>query len=145
MKKLIDLRIEDLYYLNKEIELVSNGNTSSLLKELVSILDKDSNEIMFSFKRFYDIVSTCENPQSFLDSLGIDSRNFDKEDIIQIVDSIDSNRDICYLTVLGFSNSFSIFNLDRLKENLQNKNYEVNENETLLRISQSDKVKKLEM
>lgn len=116
-----------------------------MLKELVSILDKDSNEIMFSFKRFYDIVSTCENPQSFLDSLGIDSRNFDKEDIIQIVDSIDSNRDICYLTVLGFSNSFSIFSLDRLKDNLQNKNYEVNENETLLRIRQSDKVKKLEM
>lgn len=145
MKKLIDLRIEDLYYLKKEIESVSNGNTSSLLKEFVSILNGGSNEIMFSFERFYDIVSTCRNPQDFLKNLGIDSRNFDNNDIIQIVDSIDQNRNICYLTGLGFSRSFSIFNLSKLKDNLHNKNYEVSVEEELLRIRKNDNVRKLEM
>lgn len=75
--------------MKKLIESVSNGNTSSLLKEFVSILNGGSNEIMFSFERFYDIVSTCRDPQDFFENLGIDSRNFDNDDIIQIVDSID--------------------------------------------------------
>lgn len=69
---------------------------------------------MFSFERFYDIVSTCRDPQDFFENLGIDSRNFDNDDIIQIVDSIDQNR-----------------------------NYEVNVEEALLIIRKSDNVRKL--